>query len=72
MDDDGIGRKEANAIKTKMKKAHISRGMQIIEELQNTVNMHENMRIYVELIDKTDDAGESKGTLVKISLHYLQ
>jgi ligand-binding sensor domain-containing protein len=72
VDDDGIGRKEANAIKTKMKKTHISRGMQIIEELQNTVNMHENMRIYVELIDKTDDAGESKGTLVKISLHYLQ
>lgn len=71
IEDNGIGRKAANAIKAKMKKTHISRGMQILEELQNTINMQKNMQIDIKIIDKTDDKGNAKGTIVKISLQYL-
>lgn len=70
IEDNGIGREAAADIKSKLKKTHISRGMQIIEELQKNINMLNMMSIKIDITDKTDNLGNAEGTLIKITLQY--
>lgn len=71
IDDNGIGRAASAEIKSRLKKTHLSRGMQIINELQRTVNALGKMHLAIEVIDKENENGEAQGTRVTIILTQI-
>ena len=68
VDDDGIGRAKAIAIKSKSATKHKSHGMKITEARIRILNDLHELGGEVEIIDKHNDAGNSIGTQVKIIL----
>ncbi|RYD58324.1 MAG: hypothetical protein EOP56_05215 [Sphingobacteriales bacterium] len=65
IDDNGIGREKATAIKATLNKQHISRGMQLIKERVKTYNFLEDSDIDILITDKTHP---EEGTIVRISI----
>lgn len=68
IEDDGIGRKKAEELKSETRKDHASRGMEIIKERIAVLNKMENTNILLEVIDKTDTNGSATGTKVIIKI----
>ncbi len=65
IDDNGIGRKQSQAINATYRKDHISRGMQMINDRVKTYNFIEERKIEIRIIDKVYP---EQGTLVEITV----
>lgn len=66
VEDNGIGRKAAEALESELKNSKISRGIQVTEKRLQMVNKSED--ITFQIIDKTDELGNATGTLVIIKI----
>ncbi len=70
IEDNGIGRQQAAAIKSRSAVRYKSMGMGITKDRIALMNSMDTLGISVEVIDKTDNAGMPDGTLVKINIPY--
>lgn len=68
IEDDGVGRKKANEQNLQIRKEHVSRGMEIINERIQVLNSMEGLKIDVQIIDKMNINNEAEGTLVIIKI----
>jgi len=68
IEDDGIGRVKAGELKDRLKKSHISRGLQITNERIQVLNTVKNIDIKIDTIDKIDENGNAAGTKVIITI----
>ena len=68
IEDDGVGRKKANEQNQQIRKEHVSRGMEIINERIQVLNSMEGLKIDVQIIDKTEINNEPLGTIVIIKI----
>lgn len=66
--DDGIGRPEANARKTREVKARKSYGLKITQERLNLINEEFDQQIEMKIIDLVDAEGKASGTKVEVKL----
>ncbi len=66
--DDGIGRKKAEELKSKRPKKHHSFGIKLTEERLELLKLGGKAKIGFEIIDLIDGDGESKGTKVEITI----
>lgn len=66
IDDNGVGR--GKPVEKTIKKPHKSMGMQIIKERIELYNDSYSGKISYEIIDKKDDAGQSTGTKIVLTL----
>ena len=64
--DDGIGRKQSQAIKQKSPQSYKSRGIQIINERLKMLNYVKDMNISIKMEDIIDDNNKVAGTQVHI------
>lgn len=71
VDDDGIGRDKAMEIKKKSIQGYVSRALEITNDRLETMNTLEDLKLKIEIIDKTDDEGNSTGTRIMIELNNL-
>ncbi len=69
IDDNGIGRIEAQKIKSKNKRTHQPKAMSVTRERLNLLNSAFKDKLSVKIIDKKEDNGVSRGTKVII---YIQ
>ena len=69
VEDNGIGRNEAAAIKNKSLKPYKSRGTEITEERLRSLELIENTKIEIEIFDKIDDNLVPQGTKVTITMY---
>jgi hypothetical protein len=69
VDDNGIGRKEAAAIKNKSLKPYKSRGTEITEERLRSLELIESTKIEIDILDKIDLNLIPKGTKVTIVMY---
>jgi LytS/YehU family sensor histidine kinase len=72
VEDNGIGRKSAAEIKSKSATQYKSMGMGITQDRSTLLNSMSALGIQVDVIDKTNGAGEALGTLVKIKIPYAR
>ncbi len=70
IEDDGIGREAAAALKAKSYKSYKSRGMQIVEERLRVLQLLDQSKVNVKIIDKKNKAGIGEGTRVEIYIPY--
>ena len=68
IDDNGIGRTQAAAIKAQKLGAAESKGTVLCEQRINILSLKYHVNIFIEMIDKTDDKNEPAGTTVTIKL----
>jgi ligand-binding sensor domain-containing protein len=68
IEDNGIGRKKAEELKSATSQDHISRGTELINDRIAILNKMENTNIVVQVIDKTDDDGNAAGTRIIIKI----
>ena len=66
VEDDGIGRKQAQQISQMKGFAHKSMGMSIIQDRVGLLNKNESQGINISIIDKMNGDGRSGGTRVEI------
>lgn len=66
--DNGIGRAQSFALKTKKEKVHQSHGLKINERRIEVINTLFNKNISVEVNDRLNTEGEVDGTIVSISM----
>ena len=69
VEDNGIGRHEAATIKNKSLKPYKSRGTEITEERLRSLEVIENTKIEIEILDKTDENSVPQGTKVTIVMY---
>lgn len=69
VEDNGIGRNEAAAIKKKSLKPYKSRGTEITEERLRSLELIENTKIEIAIFDKVDDNLVPQGTKVTIVMY---
>ncbi|MEY4539353.1 MAG: hypothetical protein RLZZ306_1110, partial [Bacteroidota bacterium] len=69
VDDNGIGRKEAAAIKNKSLKPYKSRGTEITEERLRSLELIESTKIEIDILDKIDLNLTPQGTKVTIVMY---
>ncbi|MBI4647510.1 MAG: hypothetical protein HY738_13200 [Bacteroidia bacterium] len=67
IDDNGIGRKEAQQNMV-VKNKHISRGMELVSERIQALNYIENIEINIEIIDKVNNAKQPEGTKIIMTI----
>ena len=74
VEDNGIGRKHSWEIeqKSKLLDDHLSKATDLIQARINVLNKKYRTNIHLEIIDLKNDAGEGKGTLVRIILPDYQ
>jgi nitrate/nitrite-specific signal transduction histidine kinase len=71
VDDNGIGRQAAEAIKSKINKLHQpSHGMKISAERLSIVNDVYKVNATVQVTDLTDDENKGTGTRVLLTIQY--
>lgn len=70
VEDDGIGRKKSNELKTTIGSKHQSLGLQVTKERLAILNQQVKSRVYVNIIDLTDNTGNGIGTRVELSIPY--
>ncbi len=68
IDDNGIGREKAAALKSKQLLTKKSYGMQITEDRIAVINKLESTQITCSIIDKKDKNGNAEGTLVQMTI----
>jgi hypothetical protein len=68
VEDNGIGREQAAAIKSKSATRYKSMGMGITQDRISLMNTMSALGIRVEVMDKTNGTGKPSGTLVKIHI----
>lgn len=66
IEDNGIGRKKAQALKNKSALKHESRGMKITEERLETLHLLTGKEMYVQIFDLEDTLGHPEGTRVEV------
>jgi len=66
VEDDGVGREQADKIRQNMRKTHKSRAMQIVDERLSAINMIDGMEISINVIDKYDTEQQATGTRVEL------
>jgi len=66
IDDNGIGRKKAGELKSKMHVEYQSKGISLSEDKIYLFNTVHQSNIRSQIIDKTDSGGNAIGTLVKV------
>ena len=66
IEDNGIGRKKAQALKAKSTLKHESRGMKITEERLETLHLLTGKEMYVQIFDLEDALGDATGTRVEL------
>lgn len=71
VDDDGIGRDKAMEIKKKSIQGYVSRALEITNDRLQTMNTLDDLNLKIDIIDKTDDEGNSIGTKIMIELNNL-
>jgi hypothetical protein len=69
IDDNGIGRKKAAEIKSKSLKSYKSRGTEITEERLRSLELIENTKIEISIIDKKDENQVAIGTKIVIVMY---
>jgi ligand-binding sensor domain-containing protein/two-component sensor histidine kinase len=69
VEDNGIGRKKAAEIKSKSLKPYKSRGTEITEERLRSLELVENTKIEVSILDKIDESLNPIGTKVTIIIY---
>ena len=69
VEDNGIGRNEAAAIKNKSLKPYKSRSTEITEERLRSLELIENTKIEIEILDKIDNDLIPQGTKVTIVMY---
>lgn len=69
--DNGVGRKEAQALKTIQGSLYQSRGMQLTTERIDLINKNQDNKIAVKIIDHVDGEGKPAGTEVIIRFPFL-
>jgi hypothetical protein len=70
VEDNGIGRSQAAAIKSKSATRYKSMGMGITQDRITLINSMNALGIRVDIMDKMIAAGEAAGTLVKIYIPH--
>ncbi len=68
VEDNGIGRQQAKALKVERMQKHISRGMQITDERIKALYFMQKLELKVKIIDKEDKNGIPLGTRVEITI----
>jgi len=68
IDDNGIGRAQSLALKDERSGGHQSLGMQITRDRIDLVNNANDVKIAIDIIDKTDKKGHATGTTVVINI----
>lgn len=66
--DNGVGRKKATEIKSKMGLSHKSMGISILKERLELISAKENIDVYSLMIDLEDDNHVSLGTKVELKI----
>jgi hypothetical protein len=69
IDDNGIGREKAAEIKSKSLKSYKSRGTEITEERLRSLELIENTKIEISIIDKKDENQVAIGTKIVIVMY---
>ena len=69
IEDNGIGREKAAAIKAQYKQGHHSKGMELLSKRFGLLSSEYGNAIDVSIVDLYDN-GEAAGTLVKISIPF--
>jgi ligand-binding sensor domain-containing protein/two-component sensor histidine kinase len=69
VEDNGIGRKKAAEIKSKSLKPYKSRGTEITEERLRSLELVENTKIEISILDKIDESHNPIGTKVTIIIY---
>ena len=69
VEDNGIGRNEAAAIKNKSLKPYKSRGTEITEERLRSLELIESTKIEIDIFDKIDENSIPQGTKVTIAMY---
>lgn len=69
--DDGVGRKKAAELKGKTRKAHKSRGMQIVSERLDVLQQMDDLNIKIKIHDLYPDK-ENTGTIVRIEIPDIE
>jgi LytS/YehU family sensor histidine kinase len=68
VDDDGVGRQTASALKSQSLMLHQSVGVQVTEERLRLISLGSGKKAGIAIIDKLDDANRPAGTRVVIQL----
>jgi ligand-binding sensor domain-containing protein len=66
IDDNGIGRKQAQEYKNKKKELHKSMGLSITKERLDILNQTSANKLSINIIDKYDTSGIAKGTTIEL------
>ena len=70
VEDNGIGRKKANEMKSKNAPGHKSMATGITQERINVINRKKKRKISLNIIDLKDESGEATGTKVMIEIPF--
>ncbi len=68
LEDNGVGRAEATAIRQQLNGNHRSRGLQITQERLNALQTVEGYKIDIEVTDLTDEEGKACGTRITLNI----
>lgn len=71
IEDDGVGREQAAKIKQKSFKAYESYGMKIVEERLATLDLIDDYKVKIEIVDLKNEATEPIGTRVAIQIPVI-
>ena len=71
IEDNGIGRALAQELKQKTKGGHISKGMDIVSERIEVLNMRNEQKSKMEIHDKKDSIGNITGTRVNLYIPFI-
>ncbi|GAB3506305.1 hypothetical protein GCM10027341_39140 [Spirosoma knui] len=71
VDDDGVGRKRAGELKSKMVSSHRSVGLKVTEERLQLISQRSGKETRVTVLDKMDAADEPTGTKVIVLLPVM-
>ena len=71
IDDDGVGRQKAGALKSQTVSSHKSMGLRVTQERLQLISQQSEQSGGVQVIDKTDESNQPTGTTVVIQLPVL-
>ena len=71
IDDDGIGRRASQLLKTGTKKKHNSLGIKLTEERIDFLNKELKLDVNINIIDKVDEKNNATGTTVIVKMPFV-
>ena len=70
--DNGIGREQAERLKSKSVEKQKSMGLKITTERLSLLNNNSNEQTFFTIEDLTDESGNAKGTRVNLKIYFKE